>query len=298
MNNLKLDFVGIGVARAGTTWIYECLKEHPQICMSKNEEGGFFNSLKEKNRGLKSYPDSYSFNFAHCPEGQIRGEYNPLYLADPEVLHLIKKHYPEIKIIVCLRNPVERAYSHFLGTKLVGEISKTETFEGAIEKGTENDCIKLGFYYSQLKTVFELFPENNILVLINEDIAKNPAKFIQSIYEFLGVDSSFIPSIVNEKLRQLSQNTLRSVLLNKAIRKALEFFRWKPLKPIVVFLKKIGVNRLINLVTSTNYTPPTRRKPYTKPPIMEKDRKRLQEIYSPEIKNLEKLLNKDLSFWH
>jgi len=62
-------------------------------------------------------------------------------------------------------------------------------------------------------------------------------------------------------------------------------------------LKKLGFDRLINFVTSANYTPPNRRKPYIKPPLTEEDRKRLREIYSSEIKNLEKLIKRDLSFW-
>ncbi len=298
MNNFQLDFAGIGAARSGTTWIYECLKEHPQICMSKKEEAGLFNSLKEKNRGIKFYPDSYACNFAHCKPPQIiRGEYSPSYLADFEVLHLIKEHYPNIKIIACLRNPIERAYSQFLSSKVAGEMNRSNTFEEEVHIGMDSDYISFGFYYSQLTKVFELFPKDNVLVLISEDIARNPTKFIQGIYRFLGVDPCFIPSVVNEKVRPIAQNYVKSVLLSRAIIRILDFFRLRPLKPAAVFFKRIGIHKLINFISLANYVPPNRRKPYVKPKMAEETRKRLQEIYLLEIKNLEKLINRDLSFW-
>lgn len=297
-NNFQLNFAGIGAARAGTTWIYECLKEHPQICMSQKEEAGLLNSLKEKNRGKKSYSDVYISNFTHCKKHQIvRGEYSPSYLGDSEVLHLIKRHYPDIKIIACLRNPIERAYSHFLSSKIAGEMSMSNTFKEEVHIGADSDYISFGFYYSKLTKVFELFPKDNVLILISEDIAQNPTKFIQGVYKFLGVDSSFVPSIVNEKVRPIARNYVRSVLLSRAIIKILDFFRLYPLKPVAVFFRRIGIKKLINFISMTNYVPPNRRKPYVKPPMAEETRKRLQAIYSSETKNLEKLINRDLSFW-
>lgn len=296
---LKIDFVGIGAARAGTSWIYECLREHPQICMTEDEEAGLFDYLKAEVQGLKieeSYPDVYEYNFKACRAGSLRGEYTPSYLTDPAILHLIKEHYPAAKIIVCLRNPIERLHSYFLGGQLTGKISKATSLERLAIEGAENYYIKLGFYYSQLKTVFELFPKSNVLVLITEDIVRDPTKFIQNVYRFLGVEESFVPSMANEKVRWMAQNPVKSVLLNRAIINILSLFQKKSLRPIGLFLGKVGLAKLTNFLTSVNYRKKGL-KPYVKPPIPLDVRARLQEIYQPDIQNLEKLINRDLSFW-
>ncbi|MFH1841374.1 MAG: sulfotransferase domain-containing protein [Candidatus Nealsonbacteria bacterium] len=293
----KLDFLGIGASKSGTTWIFECLKEHPEICGSMNEEAGLFNSLKEGNRGSKPYSELYNLNFSHCKKEQLIGEYTPMYLADFEIIHLIKKHYPEIKLIICLRNPIERAYSQYLSYKLGGYISSKKTFEDVVKEGAENLFVKLGLYYSQVKLVFELFPRENILVLINEDIAKNPTEFIQKVYKFLGVDSNFVPSVVNKRIHQLPENPLKSPILNRTTILTLRVFRKKPLRYIALFLKKIGVDRLVNSINSKNLRKEEKRKPYKKPPIPKEVRERLFKIYQPDIFNLEKLINRNLSFW-
>ena len=298
-NNFQFDFIGIGVPRSGTTWIYECLKEHPQICMSAKKEAGIFRSLKRTGQFSGSFSHLYSLNFNHCLDGQIRGEYSPLYFTEKEVMCLIRKYYPKIKIIICLRNPIERAYSHFLGLK-IAERTKIKSFEEVVSEGIENECLKLGFYSSRLIELFKLFPKENVLVLIYEDIVKDPIAFIQNVYKFLGVKADFVPLAVNKRVRQLPQKVYRSILLNKITIKVLRIFRQKHLKPIARFFKKVTAGRainIINFITSKNFIPLDRRKAYLKPCMDKQVRRYLQRIYSSEIKDLENLIGRDLSFW-
>lgn len=292
-NNFKIDFIGIGVPRAGTSWIHQCLSEHPQICAARGKELHFLNDPNKYNQGVSLYV-SY---FAHCQKDKIKGEYTPGYMANKATAHLIKKYFPEVKLITCLRNPIERAYSHYLFHKRTEE-TNTKTFEEAIEGELKVFYINMSFYYSQLKNYLELFPQNNVLILIYEDISKNPVEFIQRIYQFLGVNADFIPPSANKEINWTPSNPFRIPLLNLVLVKIKRYLyhRSESFKPVVFLLKKIKVNRLIKFIMSTN-SKKRGLKRYNKPPLSQKTRKYLQEIYQTDIKNLEKLINRDLSFW-
>ncbi len=113
--NFKLDFIGIGANRSATGWIYQCLKEHPEICMSSQKETHFFG--KNHLLGFKFLKN----NFKHCQPHQIKGEYSPEYISYPGSPELIRKYYPNAKIILCMRNPIDRLYSSFKLARLRGK---------------------------------------------------------------------------------------------------------------------------------------------------------------------------------
>jgi hypothetical protein len=103
------DFIGIGAMKAATYWIYHCLDAHPEICMSSRKELHFFEKPANYRMGI----GWYTSHFSHCSEGKVLGEITPAYLSSPDAPVLIHRHYPRVKIFACLRNPVERAYSHY-----------------------------------------------------------------------------------------------------------------------------------------------------------------------------------------
>ncbi len=105
----KIDFIGIGAAKAASTWIFTCLNEHPEICSDSRKETNFFSRYYNYKKGIKYY---YSL-FSHCSEDKIKGEFSPTYISSPQAPYLIYKHFPEVKLIACLRNPVDRAYSEY-----------------------------------------------------------------------------------------------------------------------------------------------------------------------------------------
>lgn len=297
-DNFRIDFVGIGAQKAATTWIYSCLTEHPQICRSKKETDFFIQERKEPFTGkvaskspiIEKGIEPYRKYFSHCPKNKLKGEFTSNYHYFSEVPGLIKKYFPGVKIIVSLRNPIGRAYSQYIDEiydlKYIHkrpELSKI-TFEEALK--LEPEFIQKGMYYQQLKRYFDLFPKENILVLIYEDIEKNPLKFIQSIYRFLGVDSSFRP-----KASQLRINPRRDKMPL-----AIRFFylRCVPL----LSNRKMG-RRIIecNLVKKIFYFFIKTLSFKTEKGIQHSTRQYLREVFKEDIKKLEKLINKDLSFW-
>lgn len=293
-NNFKVDYVGIGVRRGGTSWIQQCLSEHPQVCGHGDQELSFLNDPRKYERGKAAYAAC----FPECKPGQIRGECTPGYLASKEAMHIIKEWFPEAKLWVCLRNPIERAYSHYIFHK-AEEKTGARTFEDAIkDKALKPYYIDTGFYYAQLKEWLAVYPREKLLILISEDIKKDPVKFIQGVYRFLGIDPNFIPPSVNGEVNWAATNAFIIPKLNFTIIKVKRFLFHHPklFRPFVVTARFLKLNKLTEKVRQANCRK-TGRKRQEKPIMPEKTRQYLQETYREDIKNLEKLIDRDLSFW-
>ncbi len=281
MNNFKIDFLGIGAQRCGTTWIAKCLKEHPQICLSSPKEIHFFDTDKYK-FGLDWYQKHFD-----CKKNQIKGEFDAGYLITENAAQQIKNTFPNVKLIACLRNPIDRAFSNYLS--VFGFDQSIGSFEETIKRNPEN--LERGLYAKYLKKYLALFAQENILILIYEDIQKNPLKFIQKIYQFLEVDNDFIPNAINRK-ENPSQGYRCPGFKRKTgqmIKKMENTQQGLKLKKL---LKKLGFKKLLNSINKLN-----RKELKQKPELNPKTRNYLQEYYREDIKELEKLIQRDLSFW-
>lgn len=294
-SGFKIAFLGIGVPRAGTTWIDQCLNEHPQICMARPKEAQFLDDPNKYNKGL----DFYASFFPHCKPGQLKGDYSPGYMSHvAEFNHdLVKKHFPGIKFIVSLRNPIERAYSNYLNHK-VTHATGIKTFEKALQGPLKRFYIDAGFYYEPLKKFMELYPQNDFLILLSEDTTKDPLGFIQKVYKFLGVDPNFVPPSAYKELNWPATNAMKIPFLSLAIANVRRFFflRPKATKPFVSFLKLLQLHKLADLIEEANSRKKGLKR-YQKPSMLKETRKYLQGVYRDDIKNLEKLINRDLSSW-
>lgn len=290
--NFKINFIGIGAQKCATTWIAQCLSEHPKICLSQPKEINFFNKkhtyyLQKEWNYLKGI-NWYKNHFNHCSEKKIKGEFSVSYIFDEIAPYLIKENFPEVKIIACLRNPIERAFSQYFHdlAKCPQLQKKFSNFEEAINK--ESEFIERGFYYKQLQRYYTLFPKENILVLIYEDIEKDVLKFIQSIYEFLGVDKKFIPPSLNKKI--IARKYYYFNFINKIINSIYRILENFP--KLLKLIKKSKINYLARIIAALNIKPEKKR-----PKINLKTRKQLKAIFKEDIKNLESLLHRNLDFW-
>jgi hypothetical protein len=200
------NFLIIGAARCGTTTLYEYLQEHPDIYLpkSKRPEPHFFLKEKEYKKTIHYYSQKY---FSDVQEQKAIGEASTSYICHEFVAERIQNHLPDVKLIVMLRHPVERAYSNYWHTVKSG--LETVSFEEAVltERGrlaaiTDPTWleiepfayVKRGFYYKQLKTYLQYFARSQILVLLLDDLERTPLNTMSSVYDFLGVDNSFLPS--------------------------------------------------------------------------------------------------------
>lgn len=290
-DNFKVDFIGVAALRSATTWISQCLAEHPQICFSSTKETLFFNRLYNFEKGLKFYRKF----FKDCDNDKVKGEYTPSYYLDEEAAKRIKEYFPDVKIFLCLRNPSERAIDHYVYDKRKGMV---ETPFSEIIGKTDTRYIKDSFYYSYLNKFLKHFNPENVLILIYEDIQKDPREFIKNIYRFLNVDNSFVPSVVSDKLNAIEQVNIRFPVISRLINKRKVLKKYKFGRILIAFLKFIGVNKVIKLILELNFS--------KKPQPLKEDKKELEKLYKErltqmyieDIKKLEKLIKRDLNIWY
>ncbi|ELS04867.1 tetratricopeptide repeat protein,sulfotransferase family protein [Xenococcus sp. PCC 7305] len=207
LSNLKREqerkphFLVIGGMKCGSTSLYTYLSEHPQIIPALKKEIHFFNSYYD--RGI----DWYSSHFFPILKEQsfLTGEATPC-LSEYGVWSKIAQHFPELKLIVVLRNPVERAYSHYNHTaqwfgaqhsfkdSILSELENTQLSNLILEDETayrkvQSYYILLGLYVYWLKEWMKFFPREQFLILRSEDLYTNPANTMNKVYKFLNISS-------------------------------------------------------------------------------------------------------------
>lgn len=199
MTNKHLpDFIIGGAPRAGTTWLYHLLDRHPDIYMAKpvTPEPKFFLVDELYNKGMDYYIDTW---FSDVPEEKICGEKSTNYLESPLAAARIHKHLPRVRLIFILRNPVDRAFSNYLWSKMNGMEKEDFTTALDMEKKRELELpeklkyarphayFSRGLYAELLGPYFDLFPREQILCLRFEDIIICPELLTERLHSFLGV---------------------------------------------------------------------------------------------------------------
>ena len=150
--SFRIDFIVIGAAKAGTTWLADNLRNHPQIFLPEKKELIYFNKTMQFGRDIRNYryekPVSwYHAFFENARPDQIKGEISPHYLTSTEAIKKIYQYNPDIKLLITLRNPVEVVYSSYYFSIQIGEI-KSLPFDVAIKK--HNRILNSGFYFKYL----------------------------------------------------------------------------------------------------------------------------------------------------
>ena len=286
-----VDFVGIGTAKGGTTWMSECLDEHPAICMSEPKEVYYFNetSIRHKhedgmNPHFKEPLEWYAKRFAHCAADSLKGEFSTYYLTDETAPKAIYGAYPDAKLLVGLRNPVDRAWSKYWMMK-----NHRKLFDGTFEEALEafpRILIEPGFYARNLKRYLDLFPREQMHVVWFEDIKNDAIGTVKGVYAFLGVDETFVPEAANAKSH--ASRTTKSLGLQKALGKTSDAFAAVGLGGVPKMLRRAGLQKVVTKMNTSSFE---------KPKMDPETKRRLKETYASDIAELETLLGKDLSAW-
>jgi len=286
-----VDFIGVGFSRCGTTWISKCLKEHPEICFSEPKETHFFVINADYEKGLEHYK-----SFFKCDESKkVRGEYTPDYFLYDSARERIKKDLPKAKLIFSLRNPVDRAFSQYLyRQRKTGKKYPIEELFNQQNIRKENRILDFGFYYRNIVKWIKNLPENQYLVLVIEDYKESPQEFIQKIYRFLGVNDTFIPPSLTTEINTTKGLGYHSRAIQNIMAKRIPLKKSKWGGLIIKVLKVFGIGKLSEYLITRNKKA---KKSEEKEKLSEDMRKRIRQVYDDDIKSLEKLINRDLSFW-
>jgi hypothetical protein len=282
------NFMVIGVAKAGTTSLFHYLDQHPQVFMIPIKGSNFFGYEDARvwqwtdegeppllrNFQVKTFA-AYEALFAKAPGKIAIGEVSPQYIRCPTAAQRIHACIPQVKLVASLRNPADRAFSGFMMRTRRGEAVK-DTHEELTPTASH---VKEGFYYQRLKRYFDLFPKEHIKIIIFEEFKKDPAKAVGELFDFLGVDASFTP---DTSTTHNPAGVPRFRLLNRL------FF-----DPTLIRVAKFlpaGLQQLAKRMQQQNLKTP--------PKFPADLRAKLLALYSADIRQLEGLLDRDLSVWH
>ena len=191
----KLSFVIAGAQKCGTSALYDYLRLHPGIFLSEKKALRFF--LGQKQNWLWPRYDKLHAHFEKARPGQILGEATPKYIYKSAAMKRIADYNPRMKIIMLVRDPVERAYSQWKMYTLVG--METRSFPEALRKEGRHGYVGRGMYASQLKRAVSLFGRHNILVLENDVLRHDHAGALSQVTCFLGIDP--FPTLPDNTIR-------------------------------------------------------------------------------------------------
>lgn len=287
------NFLIVGVQKAGTTSIYNYLQEHPQVYMSRVKETNFLEKDWEnlppdqQNKNGILTLEKYAELFADVKDEIAIGEASPNYLFHYESSAArIKQYLPKAKLIVVLRNPIERAYSDHL-MHLRDAIGYRSLSEQIKHSSYKSFILRKGFYYIPLKYYFEQFGQEQIRVFFYDDLCENPQNFMQEMYQYLGVNDTFTPNTARKaQVAKIPKNkTLNNLLQRKNI---LRNTAAKIMKTVMAVEARQKLrDRLINLNSQAKKALP----------LSTEERQQLIELYREDVLNLQDLLEKDLSLW-
>ena len=290
-------FLIVGVQKAGTTSIYNYLQEHPQVFMSRIKETNFleqdWSSLppeKQNKNGIVTIED-YAALFADVRDEIAIGEASPNYLFHYESSAArIKKYVPDARLIMVLRNPIERAYSDYLmhiRDAINTNSTKVMSFSEQIDKRAHKSfIIRKGFYATPVKYYLDCFDKDQIKVFLYDDLVRDPQQFMEEFYTYIGVDS--FQADVSKKVQQakIPKNQAINNLLQS--KNPLRAFVANTLKTVVPLETRQNIrDRLINFNSQSKKSMP----------LTDSDREKLINLYREDILQLQYLIDRDLSGW-
>ncbi len=279
------NFIISGAPKAGTTSLYRYLAEHPGVYMSPVKEPDFFHLHYD--RGLEWYASLF--------EGRVSeeaiGEASPDTMASIEAMERIHSIVPEMRFIYIVRDPIDRAYSHYLFEVNMGTQSALVKFSEFIrdeENARRNKVVDLGMYSKHIENCMKYFDRGQIFVGLFDDLKSDRKGFLRSVYDFLGLEEYWSDE---EGLGNVYNVTYypRSLAGYRFVRSL-----WDPIKARMSERTLQKIAPIKDFVHSSFFTANRNKRPR----INDEDIEYLYDIYRDSNKDLERLLGRDLSAWH
>jgi hypothetical protein len=312
------NFLVIGAPRCGTTSLYEYLNGHPDVYMSPVKEPDFFSRRaldnyyfpgpeappgeeEKRKAALDAEMAKYAALFEGAGSQKRRGEASAIYLAHPTSAAHIRRYIPDARLVAILRDPADRAHSHFVHATRVRteyegapdaakELSRE--FEEAVDRALESGCperttnepeiwVRAGFYHKHLCRFRSIFPENQVKVFLFKELANDPQNLIAEVLRFLEIDDSY----------RLPTTTAFNASVVPKNRGVFRFFTTR--NPLMRAARSLAPPKLRGAAMRARNRVLAGTKPAMDPGL----RRRLVEIYREDIEQLEGLLGRDLSGW-
>lgn len=274
-------FLGLGAQKCASTWLYKVLATHPQVHLPAVKELDFFSYHYD--RGFQWYERHFDGSDAALCTGEV----SPSYFHDPAAPARVRRYRPQMRLLVTLRDPVDRAISNHKHEVRLGHFSGPDL---SFEAGLANNpmYVEQGLYGKHLANWLEYFPREQIYVALMEDIRAEPDRVAREVFGFLGIDTAFESSAVAQRFN--ASFATRSESLTKLKDRLYQWSRsnatsW--LWSAAAGIGARGVYRRLNVIESDSVIPSPR------PETL----RELRELFAEDIRELETLLGRDLSQW-
>ncbi len=277
----SLDLMIIGAQKAGTTSLKNYLGEHPDICTHSQIEFPFFFRDHEYKRGYQKAFEKY-FHHYHNERRIIAKNVNVMY--HYKAIKRLHEYRNDIKLIIILRNPIERAFSAWLFEKRRGR-EKTERFEEIFNSEPECcDYLRKGLYHIYLEDILSLFKKEQVMVILFENFKENPLTVCEKIFRWLDIDCNFKPSIdvihnkaATSRFQFITKLIMSDNIIKKMFKKLVPEYMSYKIGSFLLRLNEIDLRPL---------------------PLDNQTRSRLARYYKEPNKRLSELLQDDLTLWN
>jgi hypothetical protein len=282
------NFFIVGASKCGTTSLYAHLKRHPQVFVPEVKEPNYFSTDAPPGEpilpiGKATNRDEYERLFQDAQGYRAIGDMSTAYLWDPNVPGRIRQTCPDAKIIIMLRDPVMRAHSQYLMYLSHGDEPSPSLWEALQADEKRNKTSRLssflylerGLYCEQVRRYFDTFGEERVLVLLFDDLVRNPDELFAQVARHIGVD----PALFGSTDLSEAHNTFNMARFMTAYKIA-------------------GYLGLRSWLLPQSVRTWLRRSPWLfgkeKPPVDDASRRFLQRTYDSDIRQLEDLLGRKL----
>lgn len=267
------DFLYIGTSKAGSTWLFNALASHPDVFLASSKGLYYFDAHFDRGQ------DWYLDHFRGSDDVRSRGEVSHSYLSSPDAPLRIAAVAPRARLLVSLREPVDRAFSDYL------DLVKNQQYEGPFEGALEAypRLLDRGRYATHLRRYLEVFPREQLLVQLFDDLRRDPQAYADEVYDFLGVRRQVLPP--SELRSRMPAGVPRSRTAATAAKSTSEL------------VKRLGLRRLRSRVKRSTRLRQALYRPYTddRPTLDPAIAARLREGFAQEIAELDGLLGVSVS---
>jgi len=194
-----IDFIAVGAQKAGTRALRNYLSCHPDIGLHEAQEAHYFDDERHFGAPAATH-DAYEARFPTPRSDLVRGEVTPVYMYWRNAMQRIWTYNPHVRLIVLLRNPIERAFSHW-NMERSWQNEPLAFYDALLaERARCRECLPVqnihysyvdrGFYSEQLRRIWSFFPEPQVHVMRSDHLRRDPQTTLMSMGRFLGIDTS------------------------------------------------------------------------------------------------------------
>lgn len=279
----KVNFIGIGGQKCASTWVYDILHGHPEVSLSRDKEVDFFSNYWD--RGYEWYASH--FDVPESTEVSVIGEVSPSYLSDADAPERVAKYNRDMRIVVTVRDPVERAYSNHKHNIRQGFVLGDDLrFELAMENNPT--YIEHGLYGECIARWLAHFPADQVLIVFFEDILRKPGEVAREIFRFLDIDENYqSPAIGRKSNASVAVANVRLAKTIDAMRNRVlaSRFAW-----VWALLRLTGVRSIYRVFNMRDVEKAI-------PPMRPETRAWMRQRYKDDIAALESMTGRTLSKW-